>query len=128
MTRTGRCAPLLSRDAHGPLRALSLPGNVRELKTIIERVLVLGDAPVIQAADIEHAAAGAVVEADDPFAQTMPLAEAKRVLERRYLQRQLELHGRSVKRTAAALGILPNNLSRRVRQLETGDTEHADSE
>ncbi len=119
---------VLSRDAHGPLRALSLPGNVRELKTIIERVLVLGDAPVIQAADIEHAAAGGVVEADDPFAQTMPLAEAKRVLERRYLQRQLELHGRSVKRTAAALGILPNNLSRRVRQLETGDTEHADSE
>ncbi len=50
------------------------------------------------------------------------------MLERRYLQRQLELHGRSVKRTAAALGILPNNLSRRVRQLETGDTEHADSE
>ena len=83
---------------------------------------------MIEAADIERAAAGGVAEAGDPFARTMPLAEAKRRLERRYLQRQLELHGRSVKRTAAALGILPNNLSRRMRQLETGDTEHADSE
>ena len=119
---------VLSGDAHRRLRALSLPGNVRELKTIIERVLVLGDAPVVEAADIERAAAGSVAEAADPFAQTMPLAEAKRQLERRYLQRQLELHGRSVKRTAAALGILPNNLSRRVRQLESGDEQHADSE
>ena len=119
---------MLSPDAHRRLSGLSLPGNVRELKTIIERVLVLGDAHVIDAADIERAAAGGVVEAGDPFAQTMPLAEAKRQLERRYLQRQLELHGRSVKRTAAALGILPNNLSRRVRQLESGDIQHADSE
>ena len=118
----------LSPDALRRLGALSLPGNVRELKTIIERVLVLGDAPVIEAADIERAAAGGVAEAGDPFARTMPLAEAKRLLERRYLQRQLDLHGRSVKRTAAALGILPNNLSRRVRQLESEDTQPTDSE
>ena len=118
----------LSRDAHRRLCALSLPGNVRELKTIIERVLVLGDALVVEAPDIERAAAGGVAEAGDPFAQTMPLANAKRQLERRYLQRQLELHGQSVKRTAAALGILPNNLSRRVRQLESRDDRHAESE
>lgn len=121
--RLGVQPPVLSPDAYRRLRALSLPGNVRELKTIIERVLVLVGAPVIDAAHVERAAAGGMVDADDPFARTMPLAEAKRQLERRYLQRQLELHGRSVKRTAAALGILPNNLSRRVRQLESRDAE-----
>ena len=119
---------VLSPDAHRRLSGLSLPGNVRGLKTIIERMLVLGDAPVIGAADIERAAGGGVADAGDPFARTMPLAEAKRLLERRYLQRQIELHGRSVKRTAAALGILPNNLSRRMRQLEAGETEHDDRE
>ena len=107
----------LSRAAVGRLQALSLPGNVRELKTIIERVLVLEDAPVIEAAAIDRAAGGGVIESADPFARTLPLAEAKRRLECRYLQRQFELHGRSVKRTAAALGMLPNNLSRRARQL-----------
>ena len=56
----------------------------------------------------------------------MPLAEAKRQLESRYLQRQFELHGRSVKRTAAALGILPNNLSRRARQLGSWDSPPPD--
>lgn len=120
--RLGVRPRILSPDAKRRLRALPLPGNVRELKTIIERVLVLVDAPVIGAADVERAAAGSVVDAGDPFARTMPLAEAKRDLERRYLQRQLDLHGRSVKRTAAALGILPNNLSRRLRQLEPRDT------
>ena len=104
----------LSPGAVRRLRALSLPGNVRELKTIIERVLVLEDAPVIQAADIDRAAGGGVIETADPFARTLPLAEAKRQLESRYLRRQFELQGRSVKHTAAALGILPNNLSRRA--------------
>ena len=107
----------LSRGAVGRLQALPLPGNVRELKTIIERVLVLEDAPVIEAAAIDRAAGGGLIESADPFARTLPLAEAKRRLECRYLQRQFELHGRSVKRTAAALGMLPNNLSRRARQL-----------
>ena len=109
------------------LRALPLPGNVRELKTIIERVLVLEDALVIEAAHIDRAAAGGVVESDDPFARTLPLAEAKRQLERRYLQRQFELHGRSVKRTAAALGMLPNNLSRRARQFGSWDSPAPES-
>ena len=118
----------LSRGAVRRLCALSLPGNVRELKTIIERVLVLGDPSVIEADDIDQAAAGGVVEAGDPFARTMPLAEAKRQFERRYLQRQIELHGGSVKRTAAALGILPNNLSRRVRQLESTDIPKVEDE
>ena len=95
---------------------------MRELKTIIERVLVLEDAPVIEAAHIDRAAGAGVLEPDDPFARTLPLAEAKKQLERRYLQRQFELHGGSVKRTAAALGVLPNNLSRRARQLGSWDS------
>ena len=118
----------LSAGAVRRLRALSLPGNVRELKTIIERVLVLEDAPMIEAQAIDRAAAGGVIETADPFARTMPLAEAKRQLECRYLQRQFELHGRSVKRTAAALGILPNNLSRRARQLGSWDSAPVEDE
>ena len=119
---------VLSRGAVRRLCALSLPGNVRELKTIIERLLVLGDAPAIEAEDIDQAAAGGVVEAGDPFARTMHLAEPKRQLERRYLRRQLELHGGSVKLTAAALSVLPNNLSRRVRQLESTDIPKVEDE
>ena len=117
----------LSPGALRRLRALPLPGNVRELKTIIERVLVLEDAPAIEAPHIDRAAGAGVLEPDDPFARTLPLAEAKRQLERRYLQRQFELHGRSVKRTAAALGVLPNNLSRRARQLGCWDGPAPDS-
>ena len=116
----------LSPGAVRQLSALSLPGNVRELKTIIERVLVLEDTPVIEAGHIDRAAGGNVIDSDDPFARTLPLAEAKRQLECRYLQRQFELHGRSVKRTAVALGILPNNLSRRARQLGSWDSPAPD--
>ena len=118
----------LSPGAVRRLRALPLAGNVRELKTIIERVLVLEDAPVIEAAHIDRAAGAGALEPDDPFARTLPLAEAKRQLERRYLQRQFELHGRSVKRTAAALEVLPNNLSRRARQLGSWDSPGSGAE
>ncbi len=48
----------------------------------------------------------------------MALSEAKRVLELEYIRCQLERLGGSVQRTAEALGVLPNNLSRRIKQLE----------
>ncbi|MBU0936890.1 MAG: hypothetical protein KKI09_10265, partial [Spirochaetes bacterium] len=60
----------------------------------------------------------ATVGSDPIFSRTLPFAEAKLALERQYLLAQYRLHGNSVKDTALALGLLPNNLSRRMRQLD----------
>ncbi|NBC29817.1 MAG: response regulator [Spirochaetes bacterium] len=127
-TDQGWAPPEFSNAALEQLATAALPGNVRELRNVVERLLVLGEGPVIGAADVEAilgtdgvtsdgaAADGAADE--DPFARAMPLPEARRELERRYLQQQLDAHGHSVKRTAEALSMIPANLSRRLSQLQ----------
>jgi len=51
------------------------------------------------------------------FAQTMPYDQAKRRLEQMYIKKQIEKFSGNIARTAEALSVLPNNLSRKIRQL-----------
>ena len=50
-------------------------------------------------------------------AEALGLAEAKAAFERAYVERALDYAGGSVARAAAALGLRPNNLSRKLREL-----------
>jgi two-component system, NtrC family, nitrogen regulation response regulator NtrX len=61
----------------------------------------------------------AAAEAAGPVAvgAGMSLAEAKSAFERAYVERALEEAGGSVARAAEALGLRPNNLSRKLREL-----------
>ncbi|HQO66590.1 MAG TPA: helix-turn-helix domain-containing protein, partial [Spirochaetales bacterium] len=57
-----------------------------------------------------------------PLDQALPLKEAKRRMELAYIERQVELAGGSVSRAAERLGVLPNNLSRRIGELRETDS------
>ncbi len=46
-----------------------------------------------------------------------PLKDMRQEFDRRYIEAALEAHGGSVSKTAQALGLLPNNLSREIRNL-----------
>ena len=118
----GADPPLLSPEAVEYLCARPWPGNIRELKTLLQRLMVLcarrpiglGELRLLdgaRGADLDSA----IVERfwDEP----MPLRVARQRLERRYLETQLAVHGWSVKDTAAALSVLPSNLSRRLGEL-----------
>jgi hypothetical protein len=50
--RLGRSGVALSGDAMDRLRRYAWPGNVRELENVIERALVLGVGPAIEAGDL----------------------------------------------------------------------------
>jgi DNA-binding NtrC family response regulator len=97
---------------------------VRELKSIMERAIALSAGEPLGAALFESldaigwsprekAADGQGYPLDEP----LPLKEAKRRMELAYIQRQIELAGGSVARAAVRLGVLPNNLSRRLGEL-----------
>lgn len=121
IARTGLRAEL-SDDARAYLASRQYPGNVRELKSLVERALAFRKGPAIDAALLAELDALGWSEAQagaSPFDATMPLKEAKRRLELSYIERQVELAG-SLAQAAERLGVLPNNLSRRLGELRDG--------
>ncbi len=124
-------------DAGEYLAKRDYPGNIRELKNVVERAAALSSEALITAgflAGMENAGWSAPESlgmpvgvktpsgsADFPFDEAMPLREAKRRMELLYLERQLQLAGGSLTRAAEKLDLLPNNLSRRLAELRRGE-------
>jgi DNA-binding NtrC family response regulator len=133
----GPKAPRLTEDALAYLESRAWPGNVRELKAFLERALWLAggrellDGPYLEGLEYraasapgsiatavpEIAAAAMASEASKSPGPKLGLSEAKEAFERAYVSAALEAAGGSVSRAAEALGILPNNLSRKIREL-----------
>jgi DNA-binding NtrC family response regulator len=138
-TEMGPGAPRLSDEALAYLESRSWPGNVRELRAFLERALWLGegreslDAAYLRGmesgparpagergpeADGTRGAAPSIPSiAADCAAKGLRLGEAKEAFERAYVAAALEAAGGSVARAAEVLGIRPNNLSRKIKEL-----------
>ena len=96
------------------LEAYAWPGNVRELRNLMERLVLMTRGPRIVEADLpESVRAGARSEPGDPAT----LDEARKSFERQYLMARLEEHGWHISRTAEAVGMARESLSRKIRQL-----------
>lgn len=109
----------LGDDALRALVSLPLPGNIRSLRSILERAALFGESLVLQAGDLgsDTQPADSAGGLDGILDTDRPLPEVRRLFEAAYLERALERHGGSIKHTAEALGMLPNNLSRRLKEL-----------
>lgn len=110
----------LSSDAEALLQTMVWPGNVRQLKNVIERVLILGpDTGDIEASEIPSD----VADADDgraamsPGLATLPLREAREAFEREYLLTQINRFGGNISRTAAFVGMERSALHRKLKSL-----------
>ncbi|HET8941970.1 MAG TPA: sigma-54 dependent transcriptional regulator [Rudaea sp.] len=103
------------------LRKYSWPGNVRELRNLVQRLLVMGTAPEVDAGEVEAAFAGVTVERTPQQATNinfdLPLRDAREQFERTYLQRQLQRNGGSVSQLAKAVGMERTHLYRKLRDL-----------
>ncbi len=111
-----------SPDALAFLQNLAYPGNVRELKNLIERIYILCDHKTISKAELESSACisltGSKLDDSGFWSDTMPFADKKKEFETKYLSTQLKLHGNNVSKTADALGLQQSNLSRKLHELE----------
>ncbi|HET7747040.1 MAG TPA: sigma-54 dependent transcriptional regulator [Vicinamibacteria bacterium] len=98
------------------LAQLPWKGNVRELRNLMERVVVLTPSEVVgpqELTDLLQMPAGAVIEGDVP----LPLREARARFERQYISARLAANHGNLGRTAQELGIERTNLYRKMKQL-----------
>lgn len=113
----------LSDEAVAMLQTMSWPGNVRQLKNVIERVLILGDGKGdISASEIP----GSQSEGEEPedgrvvlsgSLATLPLREAREMFEREYLLTQINRFGGNISRTAGFVGMERSALHRKLKSL-----------
>lgn len=111
----------LSEEAIALMQTMVWPGNVRQLKNLIERVLILGDGSgPIEARELPNeeepkAEEGRVVLSG--ALATLPLREAREAFEREYLLTQINRFGGNISRTASFVGMERSALHRKLKSL-----------
>ncbi|RMD89069.1 MAG: sigma-54-dependent Fis family transcriptional regulator [Alphaproteobacteria bacterium] len=119
----------LTDEAVALLQTMSWPGNVRQLRNVIERVLILGpDSGPIEARELPLAEGANASNGTLParFA-TMPLREAREAFEREYLIGQINRFGGNISRTAAFVGMERSALHRKLKSLGVATGARANS-
>jgi two-component system nitrogen regulation response regulator NtrX len=89
------------------------PGNVRELRNLTERLVLLTPGPRIRPEDLPEEIRGGVRA---PELESATLEDARRAFERDFLRDRLREHGWNISRTAEAIGLARESLSRKMRQ------------
>lgn len=95
------------------LAGYAWPGNVRELRNLMERLVLMTPGLCIEAADLPPEIVGGARPAPAPAAT---LDHARKEFERSFLTARLAEHGWNISRTAEAIGIARESLSRKLRQ------------
>ena len=111
-----------SVSAQNRLRSHSWPGNLRELRNLVQRLLILGGEGEVTAADVEEAlrqnpAKQSSAGSQHPEIFNLPLREAREQFEREYLAYKLSEAGGSVGKLAVAVGMERTHLYRKLRSL-----------
>ena len=114
----------LSADALSALQAYDWPGNVRQLRNLVDWLLIMapggsGDAIRADMLPPEVGSNAPALLTIDPTADIMglPLREARDLFETQYLQAQLLRFGGNISRTAQFVGMERSALHRKLKQL-----------
>jgi two-component system nitrogen regulation response regulator NtrX len=121
-TEQGLALRELGEDAVAMLQTMSWPGNVRQLRNVIERVLILGEGTgPIEAGDLPGPGESRTGEDGEMSLSasltTLPLREARELFERHYLMAQINRFGGNISRTASFVGMERSALHRKLKSL-----------
>ncbi len=95
------------------------PGNVRQLRNVVEQLAILAPRETITAEDvagIARSGAPAAASPGDPYRGARTFEEFKDVAEKDFLLRRLEENGWNVKKTAELLGMQRSNLYKKLER------------
>ncbi|MDW3225646.1 MAG: sigma-54 dependent transcriptional regulator [Paracoccaceae bacterium] len=111
----------ISADAEALMQTMVWPGNVRQLKNLVERVLILGDeSGPIEARELPGVDEGSGDDSRVVLSgalATLALREAREAFEREYLLTQINRFGGNISRTANFVGMERSALHRKLKSL-----------
>ena len=108
------------------------PGNVRQLKNLIEWVLIM--APGSEATPVDSSmlppelinSTPSVLRTNREYeVMALPLREAREIFEKQYLEAQINRFGNNVSRTASFIGMERSALHRKLKALGISSLEKA---
>ncbi|BAT60454.1 nitrogen regulation protein NR(I) [Variibacter gotjawalensis] len=124
---TGLPRRRIGEDAMAILQSHDWPGNVRQLRNNVERLMILagGDADAVITASMLPQDVGSMVPAmpngnGGEQLMGLPLREAREVFEREYLVAQISRFGGNISRTAEFVGMERSALHRKLKALGIG--------
>lgn len=134
--QSGARSRSLSDGAMAAFLSYSWPGNVRQLKNLVEWMMILGGGQEttepIQTADLPPEIADtmhATLKGGEWQADmvSLPLREAREVFEREYLLAQINRFGGNVSRTAQFVGMERSALHRKLKSLHIATSDREDA-
>ncbi|MGQ9644713.1 MAG: sigma-54-dependent transcriptional regulator, partial [Ignavibacterium sp.] len=105
-----------SDDAIKILQAQPWTGNVRELRNIVERIIIIVDKKEISAKDIEYLFAGTQASLDNLIETSNSFQEFKEKAERAFILKQLKANDWNISKTAEILDIQRSHLYTKMRK------------
>lgn len=132
-TTHGRPARQLSEEAIITLQSYSWPGNIRQLRNVVEWILIMAPGSVRDVITVDMLPPEIYSEASLPHLQSpsvvvMPLREAREAFEREYLLAQVHRFGGNISKTARFVGMERSALHRKLRALGVYEGKHQEEE
>ena len=120
--------PTLSDEAMAALQAHEWPGNVRQLRNIIERTIILAPGDRVGCIEVDllpsevlDSQGSTGVTSATMTIMGSPLREARESFEREYLNIQIRRFSGNISRTASFIGMERSALHRKLKALGIGD-------
>ena len=132
---TGLPLRRIGDDAMAVLQSHEWPGNVRQLRNVIERLMIMtsGDPETVITAAMLPEDIGSNVPlspngSGGEHLMSLPLRDAREIFEREYLMAQINRFGGNISRTAEFVGMERSALHRKLRALGVNSNERASSD
>jgi two-component system nitrogen regulation response regulator NtrX len=115
--------PAIASDAVAALQAYDWPGNVRQLRNIVERTIILAPAERMERIDVDMlppevvSDTSAIASGAANAMMGAPLREARESFEREYLRVQIRRFSGNISRTASFIGMERSALHRKLKIL-----------
>jgi two-component system nitrogen regulation response regulator NtrX len=119
--------PEIASDAIVALQSYEWPGNVRQLRNIVERTVIMAPGDRIGRIDVDLLPAEVLGQSEgnaraSGLTMAAPLREARESFEREYLRVQIRRFSGNISRTASFIGMERSALHRKLKLLGITDS------